>query len=949
MDSVFKLLNNQIQKQLSIKKINVATEPQKKAIPTVLSGKHVLLIAPTGMGKTESALLPIFHNFLSHISKKTDNEPSGISILYITPLRALNRDMLKRTIQWGDAIGINVAVRHGDTPQAERAKQSKKPPDMLITTPETLQILFTGKRLRNHLQSVQWVVIDEIHELAFDERGAQLAVALERLEEITKKQPPNFQRIGLSATVGNPKEVGLYLAGNKKNTARDVCILQINVFKDIDVNVEFPKIKKTDYSFATHYGMEPISFALLQRCKEHIDSHKSTLLFINTRDGAEILASRFHQWQKDFFIGVHHGSLSKHARIETENDFKSGKLKSLICTSSLELGIDVGDTDFVIQYNSPREVTRFVQRIGRSGHQIGKTSKGVILTTNPEDFSESLVIARKALKGELELFCVRHNPLSVLSNQIISIVLEYGNISSKRVYEIIKRSYPFSTISVEIFNLVLQQIKDQRSIWFEESQNQLFLKKRRNSRQYFLDNISMIPDEKTYNVVDISTRKTIGVLDESYVISSVFEGEKFILQGKPWVIVKREDEEIIVSAVKDMGSVPSWLGEDIPVPLDVALEVGRLRKKTFHTYNNEQYPCTKDSMQKFQKYIQNQKKLGFIVPDDTTITIDCDEKTVIINACFGTKVNETVGRLVSAILAQSIGESVGINNDAYRIALQLPARIPPQKITDILLNTKPETVEYLIETLLKNSTYIRWQLIHSARKFGALRKDFDYKNIGIKRLFEIFEHSPIFDESLYKIIWDRMDIVHTKKILEKIQKKEITIHIQGLSPIATTGFETIRGLMVPQRPDRTILMALKKRLENTSITFLCMNCTHLWNTTVLRSDTQPQCPRCHAIKICVLKRYNKKKAILLEKKQLSPQEKNTLRRLKKNASLVLGYGKYAVLALMARGVGPDAAARILSKYSSKELNDNEESQLLFFKDILHSEITYARTRGFWDN
>lgn len=949
MESVFSLLHPRIQHQLILKKIDAATEPQKKAIPLILKRKHVLLIAPTGMGKTESALLPIFHTFLSQVSKKTEKDSPGISILYITPLRALNRDMLKRTIQWGDALGIRVAVRHGDTPQAERNKQSKKPPDMLITTPETLQILFTGKRLRNHLKTVQWVIIDEIHELAFDERGAQLAVALERLAEITKKQNPEFQRIGLSATVGNPKEVAYYLGGNMHNITRDVTILEINVFKDIDVSVEFPIIQKTDYSFANRFGMEPISFALLRRCKELIQSHNSTLLFINTRDGAEILASRFHQWQKDFSIGVHHGSLSKQARIEAENDFKNGTLQSLICTSSLELGIDVGDTDFVIQYNSPREVTRFVQRIGRSGHQIGKTSKGMILTTNPEDFSESIVIARKALQGELEVFSVRHNPLSVLSNQIISIVLEYGKIPSKKVYEIIKQSYPFSTLSFEQFTLILQQVKDQRSIWFEEENNQLYLIKRRNSRQYFLDNISMIPDEKTYTVVDISTRKTIGVLDESYVISSVFEGEKFILQGKPWVIVKREDEEIVVSAVKDIGAVPSWLGEDIPIPYEVAVEVGQLRKHMSHNDTSKQYPCSKESMQQFQSYIQKQKKLGFIVPDESTITIDCDEKTVIINACFGTKVNETIGRLLSAILAQSIGESVGIYNDAYRIALQLPARIPIQKIIDIFLNTKPETVEYLIETLLKNSTYIRWQLIHSARKFGALRKDFDYKNIGIKRLFEIFEHSPIFDESLYKIIWDRMDIVNTKKILEKIQKKEITIHIQGLSPIATTGFETIRGLMVPQRPDRTILMALKKRLEDASITFLCMNCTHLWNTTVLRSETQPQCPRCHALKICVLSRYDKKKSILLEKKQLSTQEKNTLKRLNKNASLVLRYGKYAVLALMARGVGPDAAARILSKYSPKELDTNEESQLQFFKDILHSEITYARTRGFWDN
>ncbi|MFO7677788.1 MAG: DEAD/DEAH box helicase [Thermoplasmatota archaeon] len=948
MESVFDLLDKKIIELLHQKEIKKPTEPQKKAIPYVLKGNHVLLIAPTGMGKTESALLPIFHNFLTHFSNNNAKERKGISILYITPLRSLNRDMLKRTINWGKTLEINVAVRHGDTPQSDRAKQSRKPPDMLITTPETLQILFTGKRLRKHLQSVQWVVIDEVHELAFDERGAQLAVGLERLIEITKQQNHQFQRIGLSATVGNQSEVALYLGGNEYNKAREVTILEINVVKHIDVHVELPTIKKTDYDLAHRYSMEPISFALLRRCKEMIDMHQSTLLFINTRDGAEILTSRFHLWQKDISVGVHHGSLSKHARIESENDFKSGKLKSLVCTSSLELGIDVGNTDFVIQYNSPREVTRFVQRVGRSGHQIGKTSQGIILTTNPEDLSESLVIAGKALAGELESYSIRHNPLSVLTNQIISIVLEYGKIPATVVYDIIHRSYPFSTLSIELFNLVLQQIRNQRSIWFEEDKNTLFLIKRRNSRQYFLENISMIPDEKTYNVVDISTRKTIGVLDESYVISSVFEGEKFILQGKPWVIVKRDEEEILVSAVKDIGSVPSWMGEDIPVSYDVAIEVGKLRKHASEETSYLDYPCSSKTMKQFFSYIANQKRLGFIVPDDTTITIDYDEKTIIINACFGTKVNETLGRLVSAILAQSIGESVGITSDAYRIALQLPGRMPPQQIKDIFLNTKPETVEYLITTLLKNSTYIRWQLIHAARKFGALRRDFDYKNIGMKRLFEIFEQSPIFDESLDKLIWDRMDVKHTKEILQRIQTGEITIHIQGLSPIATTGFETIRGLMIPQRADRSILMALKKRLEDTTITLLCTNCTYSWKTTVNRADLQPTCSRCHALKICVLKRYDKKKALLLQKNNMTKQEKHMVKRLNKNASLVLHYGKYAILAQMARGVGPDAAARILAKYSPTELDKNEESQLQFLRDILHSEILYARTRGFWD-
>jgi ATP-dependent Lhr-like helicase len=568
MKSVFELLNPRIQELLSINNITHPTEPQQKAIPSILNGNHVLLIAPTGLGKTESALLPIFHQFLISKESSKETHETGISILYITPLRALNRDMLRRTVDWGKHLGLSVSVRHGDTSESERAKQARFPPDMLITTPETLQILFTGKRMRKHLRHVRWVVVDEVHELAGDERGAQLAVGLERLLEITRQTSNEFQRIGLSATVGLPREIARYLGGTDDTLFRPVEILEVDVTKHIDIKVELPAVKKQDYPLAERLSIEPTSFALLRRCKELIDEYTSTLLFINTRDGAEILASRFHLWQENQKIGVHHGSLSKHARIETENEFKNGTLNALVCTSSLELGIDVGDTDFVIQYSSPREVTRIVQRVGRSGHRVGQTSRGMILATNPEDFSESLVIARNALSGTLEQFFVRHNPLSVLSNQIISLALEYGRISAKTAYRIITRSYPFLTLSQDRFHSVVSQLRHQRSIWIEEENNEVFLVKRVNSRQYFLDNISMIPDEKTYPVIDISTRRSIGTLDESFVLSAGFEGEKFILRGRPWIIVKREDNEILVSSIKEIGTVPSWVGEDIPVYYD---------------------------------------------------------------------------------------------------------------------------------------------------------------------------------------------------------------------------------------------------------------------------------------------------------------------------------------------------------------------------------------------
>ncbi len=945
MSTVFSKLNDDIQKTLKSKSIQKPTEPQKKAIPYILRGENVLLIAPTGLGKTEAALLPIFSNFIKN--RKNSEKDSGISILYITPLRALNRDMLKRTFEWGKNLGIKISVRHGDTSKYERAKQSRKPPDMLITTPETFQILFTGSRLRKHLESVKWVIVDEIHELAGDERGSQLSVGLERLYELTKDRNIDFQRIGLSATIGSPDEVARFLAGLKRGEFRRVKILEVDVTKHIDIKVELPKPNKKDYPIAKKLSIEPIVFSSLKRCKKHIDDHVSTLLFINTRDGAEILASRFHQWQKNLNIGVHHGSLSKLSRIEAEDDFKAGKFKGLICTSSLELGIDVGTTDFVIQYNSPREVKRILQRVGRSGHSIGKTSKGVILNTTPEELAESAVIARNALEGNIERLKVRMNPLSVLANQIISTVLEYGKIRRDKLFNIITRAYPFKSLKKELFDMLIEQLNQQRTIWIEDSK---FIIKRRKSRFYFLDNISMIPDEETYNVVNIATRKKIGKLDESFVINNIFEGAKFILKGQPWNIVKIEEKKVLVSSSKEIGNVPSWSGEDIPIPFDIAMEVGSLRRKISENKNPEnKYPCTKKTFSHIIKQMEKQKNKGFVVPDDKNITIDVEDKTVVINACFGTKVNETIGRLISAMLAQSIGESIGINSDAYRINLELPGRIKTDKIFDILNTIKPETLEYLLSTILKNSTFIKWELVHVGRKFGAIRKDFDYKKVGSKKLLTIFDNTLIFDEAVDKMIWERFDIENTIQVLKDIQKKKIKIHKQSLSPISTAGLETIRGLMIPSKADRSILMSLKNRLEDTKITLVCTNCSNSWDKTVARANTHPKCSKCAAIKIAVLRRYNKDIIKLLNKKNRSKTEEKEVRRLHKNASLVLSYGKPALLVLMGRGIGPDTAARILRKYNKNRLEKEEEMLLRFLKDILKAELTYARTRGFWDN
>ncbi|MDY0225121.1 MAG: DEAD/DEAH box helicase, partial [Candidatus Methanomethylophilaceae archaeon] len=385
------------------------TDPQKDAIPKISKGKNVLLVAPTGIGKTEAAMLPIYDSIY-----KSKGKP-GIRCLYITPLRALNRDMLKRMEDYGKALKITVGVRHGDTSQSDRNKQSQKPPEILITTPETLQVLFTGKRLREHLKHIEWVVVDEIHELASNERGAQLSVALERLVALNGE----YQRIGLSATVGDIDNVRDFLAGSK----REVIVCKHDTYRDFDIRVECPVPDKNDSALMDKLQSDPEILAVMKRAREMIEAGRSTLFFVNTRETAEWLAARYHMWDENISIDVHHGSLSKENRMDLEDRFKNQDLKAVICTSSLELGIDIGSADLVIQYNSPREVSRMIQRAGRAGHKIGEKIISVILATAPDEVAEAMVVARKSDAKELEYYKGRPNPLSVLANQIIAMTM----------------------------------------------------------------------------------------------------------------------------------------------------------------------------------------------------------------------------------------------------------------------------------------------------------------------------------------------------------------------------------------------------------------------------------------------------------------------------------------------------------------------------------------------
>ena len=395
--------------------IDTPTPPQERAIAPISDGENVLLVAPTASGKTEAALLPIFNSLM-----KASEPFAGIEVVYITPLRALNRDIHKRLMFWSEHLGISVQVRHGDTSQRMRRRQQAKPPRMLITTPETLQAILPTKAMKDHLRSVKWVVVDEIHDLAASKRGTQLTLGLERLDRIVSSP---VQRIGLSATVGNPDEIARFLGG-----ANPVRIIEVEVDKTYSYAVEYPEPGMEDFDLADDWSTTPAAASRLNRIRKLIHERNSTLVFVQGRGQAESLGHKLGKLDKN--IEVHHGSLSREQRHDVEDRFKAGDLKGIVCTSTLQLGIDIGDVDLCIQYLSPRQVSTLIQRVGRAGHTLSQRSEGVLISAYAEDVLESIVIAERARRGALEPTKMHVRALDVLAHQIVGLTLDEEEIGA---------------------------------------------------------------------------------------------------------------------------------------------------------------------------------------------------------------------------------------------------------------------------------------------------------------------------------------------------------------------------------------------------------------------------------------------------------------------------------------------------------------------------------------
>ncbi|MCX6820952.1 MAG: DEAD/DEAH box helicase [Candidatus Aenigmarchaeota archaeon] len=540
------------------------TPIQEVSIEPILDGKNTMLISETGTGKTMAVMFPIF-------SRIMETQPKPIVALYVTPLKALNRDLLDRLMWWANELGLELGVRHGDTTQHERNMQREFPPHMLIVTLETLQPLLTAKTMREKLKNVKYVILDEVHEAIESKRGIQLSLALERLRKLCG----DFQLIMLSATVGSPDKVAAFFAGG-----RDVQIIRAETAKQFDISVISPEPKPGDDEIAHAVYTTEETAARLRAIMELIKSARSSLTFTNTREFAEILVSRIRNLDKHFPVGIHHSSLSKTVRIETEKKFKAEEIKSIIATSSLQLGIDIGSIDLVIQYMSPRRVSQLTQRIGRAGHGMDRISRGIVIATDEDDCFEASVIARRALAGELEPTRFHTNALDVLAHQIVGMTLEDWKLNVKETYATLTRAWPYSTLPMQDFLSVARQLKILGLVFYNEEApiDERMIEKKKRGFEYYFSQLSTIPTTKNYRVFNTLEQTFVGTLDEEFMALHGEPGTTFVVKGEPWRILEVEEDRVLVEPTSDIeAAIPGWDGELMPVDYGVAQEVGSLR------------------------------------------------------------------------------------------------------------------------------------------------------------------------------------------------------------------------------------------------------------------------------------------------------------------------------------------------------------------------------------
>lgn len=566
------------------KRFQAPTEPQQLGWPAIQEQRDTLIAAPTGSGKTLTAFLASLDRLLRlALSGELRNQTY---VVYVSPLRALSND-IQRNLQGPleeilelarrdhpECPAIRALVRTGDTTSSERQRMVRRPPHILVTTPESLYLVLTGARSREILRNVETVIVDEIHAVARDRRGSHLALSLERLDALCSKRPV---RVGLSATQKPIEETARFLVGS---SAPMPAIVDIGHLRQLDMQVEAPKSELQ--AVCSHEQWAEV----YERLVELINEHRSTLVFVNTRKMAERVAHQLSERLGPDLVLAHHGSLSHKSRQQTEQSLKEGRLKAVVATASLELGIDVGHIDLVCQIGSPRSIATFLQRIGRAGHALGLVPKGRLFALSRDELLEALALVRAVSGRRLDRVPIPESPLDILAQQVVAAVA-CDDWNEDELFDLVRRAYPFRSLPREDYEAILDMVSEgiapergRFGAYVQRDRVNRRLHARRGARMTAITCGGAIPEIANFKVVtDDENRTVVGSLDEDFAIEST-SGDIFLLGNTSWRIKHiRGGEVVVANAHGAPASVPFWLGEGPGRTVELSDEVGRLREE----------------------------------------------------------------------------------------------------------------------------------------------------------------------------------------------------------------------------------------------------------------------------------------------------------------------------------------------------------------------------------
>jgi ATP-dependent helicase Lhr and Lhr-like helicase len=892
------------------------TTIQRKVLPIISRKINCLLVAPTGSGKTEAAVLPVFTMLANQ-----EHSTGTIRAIYITPLRALNNDVLRRIVNYAQSEGLRVEIRHGDTTASARKKIVENPPDVLITTPESLGIILTSDKMLAALKGLQWVIVDEVHELVANERGAHLSISLERLQSVSSQR---ITRIGLSATVGNLKQTAQFVCGADRRSA----VIVDPASRGYDIDVRFVKGSLNNVAhFVTDY------------IKTH-DIKGTILFFTNTRDEAEYLGTILKN-QSDIKVDVHHGSLSKEMREETEHSLRSGMAGIVVCTSSLELGLDIGSVDLVIHYGSPRQVSKLMQRIGRSRHNQRSFAKGLIVTNNPDDEIESLAIIHRMKKASIEEQKIHEGALDVMAHHLVGFAMQSRNpVNVDYAYEIVTRAYPFRNITLFDVESCLEILAGHNVIRYEREARTYTRKIK--AYKYYFENVSMIPFVLKFEVIDSISKRRIGTLDQQFVGDYGEKGNVFVLKGSQWRILSVDEARLVVNVEPLRGAainIPYWVGEMIPVDFKTAEEVGVVRNQAVNGRIKLSTPIMENTM-----------KMLKAVPDSKNIVVESYalRNLLVMHCVFGSKVNNTIASLLSTILSSQIGYVVESRSDAYRIMFTSSARITQGRIEAALRDVYD--LEPVLIAALTGTHNINWKVWMVAKRFGMISKEAVYDKKVARMIYDRYSKTPVSAESIRELVHDKYDVPQTQQVLDGIKQGKIMIHwneVNEFSDLAKPIIEhsaKMAGAM-PLSVEKGVIELVKERLEKTKHRLVCIRCGK-WER-VMETKAMPEeisCPNCRSRLVSATFWSDDDLSRIIRNRlaggKLTPEQNHKFERAWKVASLVNNFGRTALMVLSGHGVGADTAARILRNYVDEEH---------VYRSIYEAEKQYVITRGFWSD